>query len=73
MKAIAAENDAKLTSALFVLLTCFELKIFDEVNSNGLVTSINEGIDLVLDNNKQYVDERKITIHKFWMKYGGAR
>ena len=53
MKAIAAENDAKLTSALFVLLTCFELKIFNDANSKGLITSIKEGIDLVLDNNKQ--------------------
>lgn len=69
-KAIAAWDDAKLTSALFVLLTCFNLKVSNNANSHGLTTSIKEGIDKVLNNDKNYTDDRKIKIYKFLMKHG---
>ena len=64
-KALAARDDAKLTSALFTLLTKLGLRYCDNPKSKGLITSIEKGINCVLNNDKLFDCDRKESIYQF--------
>ena len=69
-KAIAAKDDAKLTSALFTLLTKLGLKYSEDADKQTLITSIVDGIRCILNNNKLFDCDRTENIYQFLLEHG---